>query len=118
MTVACAISLSAMAGHSDAFAQHYPAKSEAAAAVATADLEAAFWVCDYIATTRGLEATPVEFCMSVTDGLKNDKFGGDFHVLLSWWRQHKRVEHDKLHAVTGERGVDSDSLLRRGSDAL
>ena len=61
-----------------------------------ADLEKAFWVCDHIAATRGVEATPVELCSVIYDVLKTRKFGGDFEQLLDWWRQNKPAEHEKL----------------------
>ena len=65
-------------------------------AIALADLETAFWVCDYIATTRGVEATPIALCGAVYDELKTVKFSGDFSALLHWWKQNKRVEHLKI----------------------
>ena len=61
-----------------------------------ADLEEAFWVCDYVATTRGVEATPATLCESVYDELKATKFGGEFGLLLTWWQQNKRSEHGRL----------------------
>ena len=59
-------------------------------------LERAFWVCDYVATTRGLHATPAELCGAVTDELRNEKFGGSYPEMIAWWRQNKPVEHEKL----------------------
>jgi hypothetical protein len=61
-----------------------------------AELEKAFWVCDYVATTRGVHAAPVAICSAVTDEIKNAKFGGDFEELLKWWRQKKPSEHQRL----------------------
>jgi len=61
-----------------------------------ADLEMAFWACDYIATTRGVEATPVAMCSAVYDELKAMKFAGDFGELLDWWKLNKAVEHQKI----------------------
>jgi hypothetical protein len=60
------------------------------------DLERAFWVCDYTATTRGVHAAPIELCSAVTDELKHEKFGGDFEQLLKWWQENKPAEHQKL----------------------
>jgi hypothetical protein len=62
----------------------------------SAELERAFWICDYTATTRGVYAAPVELCSAVTDELKREKFGGDFGQMLEWWRQNKPVEHANL----------------------
>jgi hypothetical protein len=64
--------------------------------IAVAELEAAFWLCDYIATNRGVEATPVAICGAVYDELKAVKFAGDFGELLAWWKQNKVVEHRKI----------------------
>ena len=61
-----------------------------------ADLEKAFWMCDYAATTRGVHAIPASMCSAVTDELKTKKFGGDFEQMLGWWRQNKLAEHQKL----------------------
>ncbi|HEV7394587.1 MAG TPA: hypothetical protein VGO08_23330 [Burkholderiales bacterium] len=62
----------------------------------SAELEKAFWVCDYTATTRGVYAAPIELCSAVTDQLKREKFGGDFGQMLEWWQQNKPVEHANL----------------------
>jgi hypothetical protein len=61
-----------------------------------ADLEKAFWVCDYVATTRGVEHTPADVCVAVTEDLKNGKFEGDFEALVAWWRDNKVAEHQSL----------------------
>ena len=66
------------------------------ATVSTAELEEAFWVCDYVATTRGIDATPTERCRALYAELKDTKFGGDFGLLLAWWQQNKAAEHKKL----------------------
>ena len=61
-----------------------------------AELEMAFWLCDYIATTRGVEATPIATCSAVYDELKTVKFSGDFGELLDWWKENKLSEHRKI----------------------
>lgn len=61
-----------------------------------ATLEGAFWVCDYVATTKGVHFTPVHHCVAVTEELKQKKFGGDFEQMLNWWRNNKVAEHGKL----------------------
>jgi hypothetical protein len=58
--------------------------------------ERAFWICDYVATTKGINATPIEGCATVTETLKNERFGGDFLKLLGWWRERKAAEHERL----------------------
>ena len=69
---------------------------QAYAPLGGADLERAFWVCDYAATTRGVSATPVELCGAVYEELKNTKFRGDFSELLLWWKENRRAEHQKF----------------------
>ena len=64
--------------------------------IAGANLERAFWICDYAATTRGVSATPVEKCGAVYEQLKTTRFEGDFNQLLLWWRENKPTEHQKI----------------------
>ncbi len=76
-----------------------PAQQDAAfpeSAAGASELERAFWVCDYVATTRGVDATPIAHCSAVTDALKNERFGGDFSELLAWWQRNKPAEHAAL----------------------
>lgn len=76
-----------------------PAEAEgpqAEAASATADLERAFWACDYVATTRGVQATPVAACRHATESLKREKFGGSFPAMLEWWRLNKVARHREI----------------------
>jgi len=73
-----------------------PTQEANALANTVAELESAFWACDYVATTRGVDATPVAICGAVYDELKTLKFGGDFGELLAWWKQNKPVEHERL----------------------
>jgi len=62
----------------------------------SADLEKAFWICDYTATEKGVNATPIDVCSKVTEDLKNEKFHGDFEELTNWWRQNKLIAHQSL----------------------
>jgi hypothetical protein len=98
---ACAFALGAMSANcSTAFAQQSSVSPRAlqtrAGVLRVANLEQAFWVCDYAATMRGMHATPVTICSAVTDELKNEKFGGDFEEMVKWWQKNKLVEHQKL----------------------
>ena len=68
-----------------------------------ADLEGAFWVCDYVATVRGTANVDVTACTAVYDAMKERKFGGDFDKLLTWWQQNKVVRHDALAATDAMR---------------
>ena len=58
------------------------------------DLETAFWVCDYLGTTRGV--SEISACTEVYEALKARKFAGDFDALVSWWRQNKVAQHQNI----------------------
>ena len=53
-----------------------------ARAVRGAPSGAAFWLCDYVASTRGMQYTPMEQCGEVMETLKREKFGGDYERLV------------------------------------
>ena len=72
-----------------------------------ADLENAFWVCDYVATTRG--GGDVSVCTAVYEALRERKFAGDFDRLVAWWRQHKVAQHQNV-AVTYSLTSSEESL--------
>ena len=59
-------------------------------------LERAFWACDYVATTEGVQATPAATCRYVTEELKRRKFAGSFGRMLEWWTTNKPAEHRRL----------------------
>ena len=67
-------------------------------ALSAADLEKAFWICDYTATEKGVNATPIDVCSGVTEDLKNEKFKGDFEDMMNWWQQNKVAAHQSLRA--------------------
>ena len=60
------------------------------------DLERTFWACDYVATNRGVSATPLAVCGAAYEELKSIKFHGDFIELLLWWKENKAVEHQNI----------------------
>jgi hypothetical protein len=103
---ACALAFGAMTAYSgitlaqQSSASPKPLQTRAVVARA-ADLERTFWVCDYVATTHGADAAPVDLCIAAFDAFKDLKFGGDFEALLSWWRRNKAAEHQKL-AIAAE----------------
>lgn len=61
-------------------------------------LEQAFWRCDYVATTHGVDATPIAACSASYVALRDEKFSGSFRDLLAWWSANKEREHRKLSA--------------------
>ena len=63
-----------------------------------ASLEEAFWICDYVATMRGVSATPMAACSTAYRDLRDEKFGGRFEALLAWWTANKAVQHRKIEA--------------------
>ncbi len=78
-----------------------PASAESVAPnpeqIGVAELERAFWFCDFVATTKGVQATPIAACRHATEQLKKQKFSGDFDEFVAWWRSNKAAEHLKLH---------------------
>ena len=94
------LTIAALSASGSAPAQQWPASPrlshDRAVMLQTADLERAFWMCDYTATVRGVYAAPVETCAAITDELKQHKFNGSFEELLAWWQFNKPAEHDKL----------------------
>ena len=93
--------LAAMLAAAAATARAEPPRDAAAPPVedAMADLERAFWACDYLATTEGLLAAPLAACRHVNDEIRRVKFAGDLDALLAWWRANKAQEHLKLAAL-------------------
>ncbi|MGE5095130.1 MAG: hypothetical protein ACM3SO_08320 [Betaproteobacteria bacterium] len=61
-----------------------------------AQLESAFWLCDYVATNQGVTATPRAACRYVTEELKRQKFDGDFDRFIEWWRDNKAAEYARI----------------------
>ena len=60
------------------------------------NLESAFWVCDYVASTHGMQYVSMDLCGAITDLIKTEKFGGDYDEMVRWWQEHKGVEHLRL----------------------
>ena len=68
------------------------------------DLEEMFWLCDYAATTGGVDPAERAVCSVITDQLKMDRFGGDFEQMLRWWQANRLVRHRQL-----ERDAESNA---------
>ena len=62
-----------------------------------AEVEKAFWICDYIATTYGVEGSPATTCGQAYEELKRAKFNGDFDELVTWWAANKAEQHASLN---------------------
>ena len=67
-----------------------------------AQLEDLFWTCDYVATIRGIDATPIPQCTAATRELRRVRFDGSFQRMLAWWRENKPAEHDRIRAQRGD----------------
>ena len=93
----------------EAVSAHEPQRLSAAAprdsSASVADLERAFWVCDYLATTEGI--VDAFTCSTVSEALKAHRFAGDLDGLLSWWRQNKAAQHRKIAAARAARAEES-----------
>lgn len=94
MTMAAA-ALGVACGAASAQQSDRHAAATDAGAARAALREQAFWLCDYIATSRGTQFAPVE-CVQVTDELKHARFGGDYDRMVGWWRERKPFEHRRL----------------------
>jgi hypothetical protein len=100
--IAATIAWCAPAYADSLFEQQQPEASvlrPGAASVHLTDLENAFWMCDYVATLRGIEATPAALCSSVYEDLRSVKFAEDYEALLAWWRLRKSDEHRRIGAT-------------------
>jgi hypothetical protein len=58
-----------------------------------ADLERAYWDCDYASTVAFMGPDEAAYCSAVFEKLKAEKFGGDFTKFMAWWRANKGVQH-------------------------
>ena len=59
-------------------------------------LEQVFWMCDYVATVRGMAMGDMTECQRVSDEFTQARFGGDFKAFLKWWQAAKPREHEKV----------------------
>lgn len=63
------------------------------------EVERAFWICDYMASTRRLPAATGAACMAIYDQLKARKFGGDYDALQAWWQTNKTAAHREIETA-------------------
>lgn len=95
-TLAAAIGMASASACAEGASAPAPSAVAAAGQQRAAVREKDFWLCDYVATTRGVQFTPMEYCGQVMDELKAHKFGGDYERLVQWWRDRKPAEHTKI----------------------
>jgi hypothetical protein len=97
-----ALDVAMMCNVGAAWAEELPRPRTAYAVVSSmklADLEDAFWVCDFVATKHGVAKTDTDACGTICSGLKGRKFGWDFAELLRWWKENKAARHERLDDV-------------------
>ena len=104
--------------YAQAFEENFPAVDTEVVAIELADLEKAFWICDYEATTYGVGAVDAEACVIVTEGLKRLKFGGDFEALVDWWRDQKYGVHDALERAREAQAAKESAELGEFPDSI
>ena len=66
--------------------------------IGIAELESAFWACDYAATHGRVDLSTAAVCSQYTEALKARKFDGKFQAMLDWWQLHKQDRHAALAA--------------------
>ena len=87
-----------------------------AQASAPPSLEEAFWVCDYIATTRGTASAP-ESCEDVYEAFKSASFAGDFEALVAWWQVNKAGAHARVAEIVATAPVAPAAPVAEGVPA-
>jgi len=114
VALAAALAFSAMQASAEE-----PSRSSTAAEIlrntSLADLETAFWACDYAATFYGvLDFGTAVFCGAATSEFRARKFNDDFNAMLKWWKQHKATEHQALH-LRSSGGADRERCIEEFS---
>jgi hypothetical protein len=72
-------------------------------------LEKTFWECDFRGTHGRIDSDIGVICVAVTSELNQRRFGDNYEMFLSWWRENKPAMHGQLEAAeqlarTGGRG--------------
>ena len=73
----------------EAFEENFPAVDTEVVSNDLADLEKAFWICDYEATTYGIGNADAESLLTSHRRPKDAKFGGNVEALINWWREKR-----------------------------
>jgi hypothetical protein len=74
--------------------------SAGSANVPLAEVENAYWNCEYTAGHALLELTEAEACSEAFEYLKKHKFQGDFKGFLLWWQDNKHRELSRRRGRT------------------
>jgi hypothetical protein len=65
-----------------------------------AELERAFWLCDYAGTTGPVDVDTAMACSSIYEDLSIRKFKGDLDAVLLWYQQNKAVQYQANAAAS------------------
>ena len=68
------------------------AVSAALSGLSAAEVEKAYWDCEFTATQGIVSYEDAPLCSELFEHLKENKFLGDFKQFLIWWQQHKDQE--------------------------
>lgn len=66
--------------------------STASRNLSQAEIEIAFWDCEFAATQGVLELSEAAACSRIYEYLKKAKFLGDFDRFLVWWQENRDRE--------------------------
>lgn len=91
---------------------------ELGSAMSMADLEKAFWACDYAASTGSVVGPAASRCSAFTEELKGRKFDGDFDAMLGWWRERKPAEHAQLERRANDSAARMSGIPQEPSHPL
>jgi len=56
------------------------------------EIEKAYWDCEFMAVQGLIAPDQAAACSEIYERLKNEKFLGNYHRFLVWWKQEKERE--------------------------
>lgn len=68
------------------------ATSTAIAGWSSAEIENAYWDCEFVAVQGTITPDQAAACSEIYERLKSEKFLGNYHRFLVWWKQEKDRE--------------------------
>lgn len=72
-----------------ALAALFVASSSAVAGMPEAEVEKAYWDCEFAATTAQISLDDAAACSEIYEHLKKYRFGDRFDHFLAWWNENK-----------------------------
>ena len=58
-------------------------------------LEILYWDCDFATSNRMLTGGEAAACSEAYEQIKHQKFDGNFHRFMEWWKSNKQQEYAK-----------------------